>query len=183
MAYLERHQPYAATVLDWERPDQLAQVLGWAQEAAQYAHQVIIVPKVDHIDRLPHQVGQAQVVLGYSVPTRYGGTTLPLWAFAGWPVHLLGGNPHTQMDCWRYLAPIADVVSADGNMAQLMACRYCQFWTNGDARHRFGHARNRYWPTLREANDGELVTGTDLPYEAFRRSCQNIIAAWRELVT
>ncbi|MEJ2735437.1 MAG: hypothetical protein P8189_18040 [Anaerolineae bacterium] len=181
MQGLAQHRPHMATVLDWEREDQLADVLDWAEEAAQFVDQVVIIPKVPGgIPRLPLQIGPATVVLGYSVPTKYGGTPLPLWAFAGRPVHLLGGSPHAQMECWRYLAPIAQVVSADGNMAQMMATRYCQFWTPGTARRRY-RARNRYWPTIREANGGTPVEGTDLPYKAFRLSCANIKQAWEEL--
>jgi hypothetical protein len=112
------------------------------------------------------------VVLGYSVPTRYGGTPLPLWTFAGWPVHLLGGSPHRQMEYWRYLTPIAEVVSVDGNMANLMATRYCQYWVPGIAHH----GKDRYWPMLKK--DDGMMWGKDAPVEAFRRSCENIMAAW-----
>jgi len=183
MQGLAQHHPHMATVLDWETEDQLPDVLDWAEEAAQYADQVVIIPKVlGGIPRLPTTIATATVVLGYSVPTSYGGTPLPLWSFAGRPIHLLGGSPHAQMECWRYLAPIAQVVSADGNMAQMLATRYCQFWTPGTAKQRYG-ARNRYWPTIREANGGTPVEGTDLPYECFRRSCANIRQAWEELCT
>jgi len=183
MQGLAQHHPHMATVLDWETEDQLPDVLDWAEEAAQYADQVVIIPKVlGGIPRLPTTIATATVVLGYSVPTSYGGTPLPLWSFAGRPIHLLGGSPHAQMECWRYLAPIAQVVSADGNMAQMLATRYCQFWTPGTAKQRYG-ARNRYWPTIREANGGTPVEGTDLPYECFRRSCANIRHAWEELCT
>ena len=173
MAALAAEQPHMATVLDWERDEQLSEVMGWAEEAAGHVERVVVVPKVPGgIDRLPRRVDGADVVLGYSVPTRYGGTPLPLWSFAGWPVHLLGGSPHRQMEYWRYLVNCADVVSADGNMSMLIATRYCQFWVPGTMRR----ARDRYWPTLVEA-DGTRW-GQDAPYEAFRRSCENIRQAW-----
>jgi hypothetical protein len=84
------------------------------------------------------------------------------------------------MELWRYLANIAAVVSADGNMANLMATRHCQFWVPGTARY----AKDRQWPTLKEANGGELWQGggRDAPYEAFRLSCENIVEAWQQLV-
>jgi hypothetical protein len=174
MSALSKHQPEIATVLDWERQEQRDEVLGWAEEAAQYVQKVVIIPKViGGIESLPRKVGGADIVLGYSVPTRYGGTFVPVWEFAGWPVHLLGGSPQAQMKLRYYL----DVVSADGNYANKMATRYCQFWIPGTARY----AINRYWPTLREANGGENWPGEDAPYEAFRRSCENIMAAWRQL--
>jgi len=179
MAALVEHRPAMATVLDWERAEQLAEVLDWAEEAAQYVERVVIIPKVPGgIGKLPRRIGDRGVILGYSVPSRYGGTPLPLWSFAGWPVHLLGGSPHRQIEYWRYLVNIADVVSVDGNMHNLMATRYCQFWRPGDARY----ASNRYWPTLREANGGINWAGKlDAPYEAFRRSCVNIREAWDAL--
>ena len=176
MAALEKHRPVMATVLDWERPEQLPEVLNWAEEAAQHVERVLIVPKVvGGIGQIPRRIGGRDVILAYSVPTRYGGTQLPLWEFAGWPVHLLGGSPQAQMQAWAHLTPVADVVSVDGNYASKMAVRYCQFWMPGTARY----ARNRYWPTLREA-DGD-TWGRDAPHEAMRRSCTNIVLAWQAL--
>lgn len=172
MAALAKHRPHMATVLDWEHENQLPEVLAWAEEAAQYVEQVLVVPKViGGIGSLPRVVGGKSVTLAYSVPTKYGGTQVPIWEFIGWPVHLLGGSPQRQMEVAMYLD---DVVSIDGNMANLMATRNCQFWVPGTATY----ASNRWWPSLREANGGKLVEGDDLIYEAFRRSCENIIAAW-----
>lgn len=178
MQSLATLRPQQATVLDLETSGQLPEVLDWAEEAAQYVERVVIVPKAHGIiARLPRRIGDAEVVLGYSVPTRYAGTEVATWEFAGWPVHLLGGSPHAQMRLRHYM----NVVSADGNMHNLMATRYCQFWVPGNARY----ASNRWWPTLREANDGELWGDgrdkSDAPYEAFARSCKNIISAWGHL--
>jgi hypothetical protein len=175
MAALAEHRPHQATVLDLEREEQFNEVMDWAEEAAQYVERVVIIPKVfDIIPRIPERVGGADVVLGYSVPTRYAGTEVPVWEFGRRPVHLLGGSPRAQMQLMHYL----NVVSADGNYAQKMATRYCQFWMPGTARY----AKNRWWPTLREAAGGQLWgDGSDTagaPYEAFRRSCENIMIAW-----
>ncbi len=176
MAALETHRPQMATVVDWERDEDLPMVLDWAEEAAQYTERVVLVPKVlGGIDRLPRRIAGRDVVLGYSVPTRYGGTSVPSWEWRGWPVHLLGGSPHAQMHVYGHLAAISDVVSVDGNMAQKMATRWCRFWRPGDARY----ASNRWWPTLVEA-DGKRWP-QDGPYEAFGRSCANIMAAWERL--
>ena len=178
MAALAEHRPTYATVLDWEAPEQLPVVLDWAEEAAQYAENVLIVPKViGGIGKLPRTIGGKRVILAYSVPTRYGGTAVPVWEFAGWPIHILGGSPQVQMQAWRYLHGIADVVSADGNYSQSMAVRYCQFWRPGDARY----AANRWWPKLEEVGNG-TQWGEDAPYEAFRRSCENIMQAWHQLI-
>ena len=71
------------------------------------------------------------------------------------------------MRLWRKL----DVWSVDTNMSNLMAQRG-QFWS----RYAPG-AANVHWPTLREAGGWY----GDANYEAFRRSCVNVMQAWREL--
>jgi len=161
MQALEQHRPTMATVLDLERQEQLAEVLSWSEEAAQYVKQVVIIPKAfGVISQLPERIGDAQVLLGYSVPTRFGGTSVPLWEFAGWPVHLLGGTPKRQRELSRYL----HVESADGNYHNLKATKFCEWWDG------------KTWvSTMRD--DGKKW-GKDAPYEAFRRSCQNIMAMW-----
>lgn len=192
MAVLQKHKPRMATVLDWEHDEQLPEVLAWAEEvAALVTESVLIIPKVlGGVARLPRIIGGRQVRLGYSVPTRHGGTQVPAWEFLGWPVHLLGGSPHAQMSLagisldsrppmmgFAKGVPRLNVQSVDGNMHHLMATWHCQFWMPGTARY----ARSRYWPTLREANRhlwGDGSADADAPYEAFRRSCKNIMAAW-----
>lgn len=170
MRELAEHKPYMATVLDWERAEQLPEVLAWAEDAAVHVQEVLIVPKVPGgIAHLPRTIGGRPVRLAYSVPTKFGGTGVPAWEFYGWPVHLLGGAPHKQMALTRYL----DVRSADGNYHHKMAM-WCQFWAPGNATY----AKDRYWPRLAEAGD---YRENDAPYEAFRRSCENIMAAWQRL--
>ncbi len=169
MAALAHHRPRMATVLDLEQPAQRAEVLSWAEEAAQYAERVLIIPKYSGaIDDLPRTIGGAAVVLAFSVPTAFGGTEVPLWEFAGWPVHLLGGSPHAQMRYAAHLNSVADVVSVDGNMAHQQAHR-CRFWSvrKGSKGH---------WVQLSEVGAGDF--GKDSNAEAFRRSCANIRAAW-----
>lgn len=178
MRALAHHRPKLATVLDWEREGQLSDVLDWAEEASQYAERVIVIPKViGGVRRIPRRIGDADVVLGYSVPTRFSGSDVPLWEMSGWPIHLLGGSPQRQIQCWLHLSGIAEVVSVDGNMMQKLALQHNQFWSVLPVEG----ANVRHWPTLAEA-DGERW-GSDAPYEAFRRSCQNIRAAWGRLTT
>lgn len=166
MAALEKHKPFMASVLDWERLNQRAEVLSWAEEAAQYVHVVMIIPKVSGVHTLPRRIGSAEVRLGYSVPTKHGGTTLHLAEFVGWPVHLLGGNPGSQMELAHYL----DVKSTDGNMAMKMANRGL-YWVRGRG------VFSNDWLSLKEV-DGQRWNG-DGNYEAFRRSCKNIMDVWR----
>jgi hypothetical protein len=165
---IAKHKPYMASVLDWERSEQLPEVLEWAEDIAPHVRVIMIIPKVQNeVERLPRVIGGRPVRLGYSVPTKFGGTSLMSGEFDGWPVHLLGGSPHAQ----RIFALYLNVVSVDGNMHQMMATRYCAFWTNNPRRYKRGR-----WPTLIEA-DGHPFDG-DGPAEAFRRSCENIRTAW-----
>ena len=171
MQALQAHRPVMASVLDLEREEQLPEVLSWAEEAAQWAQEsVMIIPKAfDVIDRIPLVIGGKAVVLGYSVPTRFGGTCVPIWEFAGRPVHLLGGSPHRQMREYHALSGMSPVVSADGNMAQRQALRYCQYWS---AVKRDGDN----WVALNRE-----TKGADDLYEAFRLSCVNVMQAWKEI--
>lgn len=162
MTELEKHRPFVASVLDWERADQLSEVLGWAEDAARFVEVVMIIPKViGGVDQLPRVIGGKPVRLGYSVPSKFSGTTVPLYEFIGWPVHLLGGSPKKQI----YLSAFFNVVSADGNYAQKMAVRYNEFWDSGR------------W---HELSDHGGKVENDAPYEAFRRSCENIMAMWKQ---
>lgn len=161
MTDIAKYRPTMATVLDLERKEQLAEVLSWAEEAAQYVQAVIIIPKVfGVIPSIPDHIGAAQVVLGYSVPTKYGATSVPVWEFAGRPVHLLGGNPNKQFRYAHYL----HVVSVDGNYANMVATKFCK-WFDGWTWHQL------------KTSDGALF-GHDATYEAFRRSCLGIKKMW-----
>lgn len=168
MAALKIHKPHIASVLDWERQEQLSEVLSWAEDAAMYADTVMIVPKVQGgVSQLPRTIAGKPIILGYSVPTRYGGTQLHLAEFLGTSVHLLGGSPHAQMTLARYL----NVCSVDGNMPALMSTRFSKFWQSGR------------WVSIIAA-DGKRwnddADKTNAPYEAFRRSCINIASAWKK---
>lgn len=161
MAALAKYRPEVATVLDFERPDQIDEVLSWANEAAQHVRAVVIVAKVPGtIDDMPAAVGSAQVRIGYSVPTSYGGTCVPLWEFGRRSVHLLGGSPQAQLRLRHYL----NVVSIDGGMAQQQA-NWCRYWSRQPGRK--GH-----WNQLgTDQRDGANL-------ECFRRSLDAIRAAW-----
>ena len=179
IAAVEQHRPHMATVLDWEREEQLSEVLEWAEEVAPFVSQVVIIPKVQGgIPRIPRQIAGRAVVLGYSVPTRYGGTELPLWEFTGWPVHLLGGSPQRQLHAAHYVR----VNSADGNYIMKMASRG-RFWVPNTG-YKHYKALNSHFPTLVEADGkrwGDGSANANAPYEAFRRSCANIMQAWQSL--
>lgn len=162
---VKHYKPVMASVLDYEHSHQRCEVLEWAEEIAPHVDRVMLIPKVSgDIPTLPRIIGGKPVVLGYSVPTSHGGTDLMLWEFIGFPVHLLGGSPHKQMFLYRnYFRK--NCVSVDGNMHMKMATMRCQYWSD-EARkcHR--------WTALERGYEGGA------PLEAFRRSCQNIAAAW-----
>lgn len=97
----------------------LGQILDWAAELAQFAENVIVIPKYDCLDQIP-----PDYMLGYSVPTSHGGTPLPIEAFAGRRVHLLGGSWSAQLN---YLYTLGDdVVSVDNNYIERIS-RYGVF--------------------------------------------------------
>jgi len=176
MNYLRKFRPVMATVLDWEEDEQLSEVLDWAEEAAELVTGgVIIIPKVmGGTSVLPRTIDGRRVILGYSVPTKYGGTDVPLWEFAGWPVHLLGGSPQKQIHYYLHLRGIAEVVSVDNNMHEKMAVRLCAFWTW----RKLSQSQHRYWPQLQEVG---IENTKDAPYIAFKMSCENIRKAWEEV--
>jgi hypothetical protein len=98
-------------------------ILAWAEEIAQYAENVIVIPKFDCIDNIPDCH-----MLGYSVPSSYGGTPLSVDLFRHRRVHLLGGSWKKQLE---HLAALGDaVVSIDNNYINRMA-EFGQF-DNGD---------------------------------------------------
>lgn len=171
MAELAQRRPCVATVLDWEQDEQLPEVLSWAEEAAQHARDaVIIVPKVPgRLGDIPRQIGDKEVILGYSVPSSYGGSPIGLWELAGWPVHLLGGSPQAQHEIYRHIRGLCDVRSVDGNMAKKNANSRCLYWTA--KKSKVGH-----WQNI----NGEVEDNA--PDECIRRSCANIVEAWQKWV-
>jgi hypothetical protein len=80
---IEQYRPKLATVLDWEREDQLPEVLYWADVVSQWVTEaVIIIPKViGGIKRLPRTINGKQVRLGYSAASSFSGTPVSLESF------------------------------------------------------------------------------------------------------
>lgn len=109
--------PCLTVARDIERVDELNRILDQASALAEHADRVVIVPKAPELaEGLTEHIPE-QFILGYSVPTRYGGTEIPLGAFGRRPVHLLGGRPDVQ----RKLADRLNVVSLDTNRFTLDA--------------------------------------------------------------
>lgn len=191
---LRKYRPIMASVLDimeWRRWDEY---LMRAEEISQYCQVVMFVPKLNGVIKqleieFPNKkINGKEIRLGYSIKTRYGGTDVPTKEFEGWSVHLLGGSPIEQLKKSTEMS----VVSCDGNYAQLMS-GYCQFfypeflWTDeyrerAEKKGKDREIKNPIWPTLLEFDKRRWGDGSDTadaPYEAFRRSCENIMKAWR----
>jgi hypothetical protein len=165
MRTIEKHKPEIATVLDWEREDQFAEVMDWAEEITQYVNKVIIIPKViGEVNRVPYKINGKDVILGYSVKSRYGSTPNPYWEFTDRQIHLLGGSPYRQYEAYLCLRNFADVVSLDCNYHQMKAMRFCEHW----------EYPNQWIP------DGGK-TEKEAHFAAFETSCKNIIKFWNIL--
>jgi len=84
------------------------QIMEFADDIAPHTENMIIIPKYNCIDKIPEDY-----VLGFSVPTSYGGTEVPWEAFKGRKVHLLGGSWKLQLQYLELLGD--DVISLDNN--------------------------------------------------------------------
>jgi uncharacterized protein DUF6610 len=109
-------KPLVTVARDVEDKRQLPFILDEARELAEYADQVVIVPKDLKLEHDLENLIPKEFLLGYSVPTRYGDTQVSPAAFSR-PVHLLGGRPDVQ----RRLANCLTVVSIDCNRFTLDA--------------------------------------------------------------
>jgi hypothetical protein len=109
-------RPFMTVARDIDDHGNLSRTLDQALELKLYCQKVVIVPKDPFLaDKLDSLIPR-DLMLGYSVPTRYGGTALPPEVFKR-PVHLLGGRPDVQ----RSLANVMPVVSVDCNRFTLDA--------------------------------------------------------------
>jgi hypothetical protein len=94
----------------------LPRTLDEAEELLIHAKHVVIVPKDVRLEPELEARIPSRFILGFSVPTRYGGTQISLSAFKR-PVHLLGGRPDVQ----RRVADQLSVFSIDCNRFTLDA--------------------------------------------------------------
>jgi hypothetical protein len=105
-----RCKPTMTVARDVTESEHIDKVLHEATILAAYAETVIVVPKDPKLTRKRRLGVPDMFRLGYSVPTRYGGTAISPDHFTG-DVHLLGGRPDVQ----RGLANVMKVRSLDGN--------------------------------------------------------------------
>ena len=169
IAFIHKHKPVMSTVVDWISKPDLSIVLEWAEEISSIVDKIIVIPKiVSGVDAIPDTINGKEVILGYSVPTKYGKTITPLWEFGNRKVHLLGGSPQKQYEMSKYL----NVVSLDGNMSLKMATQYCAFWNTDKYKSKTGH-----WQQLHEIG---IKDQKDAIYQAFEMSCKNIYNFWQD---
>jgi hypothetical protein len=175
---LDQHRPTLATVLDWESHVELSEVLDWASQAAAFVQTLVIIPKVNQIDRIPETIEGKPVRLGYAVPTSHGTTDLPIEAFCGWHggVHLLGGNPLRQLELRG--VPGLDIRSVDCNQIMLKANRWAQFLQFRAAQmDMFGGLSQitTRWKQLKHIGLGGTY---EAPSKALELSCLSLKLAW-----
>ena len=109
-------RPLLTVAMDVINARKLPAILDQALELNLYCDRVVVVPKHLSMANKLDTLIPKQFILGYSVPTRYGGTRISTSCFRR-PVHLLGGRPDVQ----RKLAEVMPVVSIDCNRFTLDA--------------------------------------------------------------
>jgi hypothetical protein len=152
LAAIEKHRPKYATVLDLLTRTQCEamglpyktfdEIMRYAEDVQQYAENVIVIPKYDCIADIPKEY-----MLGYSVPSSYGGTPLAFDRFKGRRTHLLGGSPRKQFELW--CAYPDEVVSIDTNYIHKVS-QYGQV-ASTDLYRQFGITQEPF-PPLRTAS-------------------------------
>ena len=157
--FVDEHRPKYAICPDIFHLSDLDKTVTFAlDKLSGKTENIIIVPKIcGCIEQLPSELNGTQLMLGYSVPTRYGATEVPLWEFQNdFNIHLLGGSPHEQTVIYRY---ISNVVSVD--ISQIQKCaRFGKYWCNKIQRYIHTNQRGRFVE------------------EMFRKSCKNIKEFW-----
>lgn len=107
IAAAELLRPFMTVARDIECICQLDEILDEALALKKYATHVVLVPKDPSLHGRFEELLPSEFLLGFSVPTRYGGTPLAPDNFRR-PVHLLGGRPDAQLK-YAQLMPVASV--------------------------------------------------------------------------
>lgn len=150
---IKEYQPKYTIVPDIEKAEQLPDVLCKAKSIEGYTENIIFVPKVDVINEIPDRY-----MLGYSVPTKYGGCNISTDRFKGRRAHLLGGSPQKQYNIYLNLKD--EVVSIDGNSYE-RAAQFGDYWSH----------QKRGWENSEYSGPGHYLHN-------FTRSCLEIREFW-----
>lgn len=152
---VKQFKPKYAVVLDIMQMSDVDIAVKTACDFADLGVRPIVVPKVNCLSSIPHEF-----ILGYSIPTRYGGTDLDLELFTGRKIHLLGGSPKRQAMYYNFFGSLGcSVVSADSNTIN-KAARKGTLW------------KDRF--------DSEWAAGTYSKYEDYyhRTLCESLKNVW-----
>lgn len=151
------HRPKYVVAGDYLRDeDNTAIVNQRAETLSDYAENVIVVPKS------PGDLADVPewCVVGYSVPTDYGGTDIRLQKYTEIPqdIHVLGGTPHRQFDIVGRLW-LDSVRSIDGNSIHKSATIGAKAW----------YPDSPHW---------RKMDGDDAVERAYKTSVDNLIQAF-----
>lgn len=165
VAIAQAEHPHIAAVPDVETMDALPSVFTQMEELAPFCDYLMVIPKAFGVAKcLPRLIGRTPVILGYSVPTRYGGTAVPFHEFDGWPIHLLGGTPRNQR---RFASCLRGVRSADGNAATKIAFQFGKYYDET--------GKHTLHPSAKDGHRSD-----ELHWECLRRSLTNLRVFWQE---
>jgi hypothetical protein len=116
LAAVQAIRPFMTVVRDIESEKEFNKALRAADKFLDWVEYVIIVPKFSKWSRAHERQLSNRHIVGFSLPTRYGSTTLSISQIEH-QIHLLGGRPDRQ----RHMAANANVVSIDCNRFTLDA--------------------------------------------------------------
>lgn len=161
-----QHTPKLTIARDVECIFSIDSILREAERLLKHCEHVAVVPKDPNLNGKLTELIPSSFLLGYSVPTKYGGTKVSIDSFDR-PVHLLGGRPDTQ----RTLAMHLNVFSLDCNRFTLDA----QFGDYFDGKTFRPHPLGGYERCLRDSL--ENINELWLNYEPRRENPEMIKVA------
>lgn len=154
----KRHRPKYVVAGDYLRDEDNTEAVNErASRLREYSANVIVVPKsVGDLRDVPDEC-----VVGYSVPTEYGGTDIPLRMYRdiSQPIHVLGGTPHRQFEIVGKLW-LDSVCSIDGNSVHKAATIGAKAW----------HPDVPRW---------RKIEGDNAVERAYRQSIENLTRIYR----
>ena len=143
LAAVREVRPILTIAKDVEDRTELRAILRQAEELERWCRYVVVVPKDPALSNHLLRLIPSRFILGYSVPTSYGATEIPVEFFGRRRVHLLGGRPDFQFDLARRL----NVFSFDGNRITLDA----QFGDYFDGKRFRPHPKGGYERCIRDS--------------------------------
>lgn len=152
------HEPKYAIAGDYEHTDD-GELVGEPVETVNERAE-LLTQWVDHPIVVPHQPGEPDLVpefalVGYSTPTRYGGTEAPIWEYQGHDVHVLGGTMNNIKVVIDHLG--GHINSIDTNTMHRDATQYGEYWSKSKP-NRKKHPSTL--PSIRETYENSILNMT-----------------------